>query len=49
MMGEPTPERGGRAKRFYQVSAQGVRALQTARNAMLKLWKGLESVLGKTR
>ena len=26
--GEPTPERGGRAKRFFQVNARGVQAVR---------------------
>jgi len=47
-MGEPTPERGGRAKRFFSVTASGVRALRNSRDAMVRLWRGLDSVLGKT-
>ena len=27
-IGEPTPERGGRAKRFFQVTPQGMRAVK---------------------
>ena len=48
-LGDPTPERGGRAKRFFQVTAKGAEALQSSREAMETLWKGLDSVLEKVR
>jgi PadR family transcriptional regulator, regulatory protein PadR len=44
-MGEATPERGGRAKRYYYVTAQGIAALKRARRAFESLASGL-SVLG---
>lgn len=44
----PTPERGGHARRFYQVSARGVRALRIARERQLILSQGLEGILGTT-
>jgi DNA-binding PadR family transcriptional regulator len=40
-MGEPTPERGGRAKRYYRIEAPGVRALNDARAAAANLWADL--------
>lgn len=43
--GEPTPERGGRPKRFYRVTAAGVRLLKRARNDYQMLARGL-TVLG---
>ena len=46
-MGSPTPERGGKPKRLYRVTPGGVRALKTSKDAMVELWRGLESVLGK--
>jgi PadR family transcriptional regulator PadR len=39
--GDPTPERGGRAKRFFQVSAIGVEALTRAQSSFHRLLKGL--------
>jgi PadR family transcriptional regulator PadR len=48
-MGDPTPERGGRPKRYYRVTASGVRALKQSRKTIDELWQGLESVLGKSR
>ena len=44
-MGEATAERGGRAKRYYYVTAQGVAALKRARRAFESLARGI-SVLG---
>ncbi len=35
-----TPERGGRPRRFYRVSASGASALNQARSTLDKLWQG---------
>ena len=43
---DPTPERGGKAKRYFKVEAEGIAALRTFCNAIAKMWKGLEPVLG---
>jgi len=43
--GEPTPERGGRAKKFYRVTAQGKKALQETHRAIHRLSSGLEGSL----
>jgi DNA-binding PadR family transcriptional regulator len=42
--GEPTPERGGRAKRYFQVTAHGLREVHDARRVLVSLWKGLLGV-----
>lgn len=39
--GRPTPERGGRRKRVYELTAHGVRALQNARAEYESMWSGL--------
>ena len=44
-VGEPTPERGGRAKKFYRVTAQGKKALQETHRAVQRLSIGLEGRL----
>lgn len=41
-LGEPTAERGGRAKRHYSVSAAGRRALQTSLAALGRMAAGLD-------
>jgi len=40
--GEPTPQRGGRAKRHFRLEAEGVRALEHARTTMDRLWEGVD-------
>jgi PadR family transcriptional regulator PadR len=45
-MGDPTRERGGRAKRYYTVSAAGLKNLKRAQNAYQSLLKGLELLGG---
>jgi PadR family transcriptional regulator, regulatory protein PadR len=39
--GEPTPERGGRAKKFFKVEAAGQRALRDAFKASVNMSSGL--------
>jgi DNA-binding PadR family transcriptional regulator len=46
-LGQPTPERGGRGKRYVSVTPAGVAALQHARAALFELWRGLDPVLGE--
>ena len=41
-VGDPTPVRGGRAKRFYSLLPPGMEALQRSRALLDGLWKGLE-------
>ncbi len=40
-MGEPTAERGGKAKRHFSVEAAGIQALKHARNTLDRLHAGL--------
>lgn len=47
-MGEPTPERGGRAKRFFALEPAGSFALSRARRAIDALWDGLELPVDRT-
>jgi DNA-binding PadR family transcriptional regulator len=48
-MGEPTPERGGRAKRFFKVEASGETALRQSYAATSSMTAGLEPLLGGAR
>ena len=47
-LGESTPERGGRAKRYFSVTRQGLRTVHDTRKVLTKLWQSLPS-LGKER
>ncbi len=42
-LADPTPVRGGKAKRFFTVTPVGVVALEDSRQAMDRMWEGLES------
>jgi PadR family transcriptional regulator PadR len=44
-LADPTPERGGRAKRYYELRSPAVEALKESRRALVALWRGLERVL----
>lgn len=44
-LGDPTPERGGRAKRYYALRPRGVAALKECRRQLRALWNGLEARL----
>lgn len=39
--GEPTPERGGRSKRFFRVTANGVKAVNLTIRALQSMTEGL--------
>ncbi len=43
-LAETTPERRGRAKRFFKVEARGVRALQNALAALDRMRKGIKEL-----
>jgi len=44
-LGDPTPERGGRAKRYYALRPRAVEALKESRRALVSLWRGHEGTL----
>jgi PadR family transcriptional regulator, regulatory protein PadR len=44
---DATPGRGGHPRRRFKVTPEGVFALQTSRDALHRLWHGLEDVLGR--
>ena len=46
-LGDPTPERGGRAKRYFRVTSTGVRALKMTRSALTNLWSGVPLLEGR--
>ena len=39
--GDPTPERGGRAKRFFRVTAKGIAAVSRTQRALESMTEGL--------
>lgn len=39
MLGDPTPERGGKAKRFFRITKEGLRQVHETRRVLTRLWK----------
>jgi DNA-binding PadR family transcriptional regulator len=46
-VGEPTPQRGGKRKRHYEVGALGMKALQASYRSLQSMADGLEHLLGE--
>jgi DNA-binding PadR family transcriptional regulator len=42
--GDPTPERGGRSKRFFHVTAKGVAAVNRTQRVLQSMTEGLDLV-----
>ena len=40
-LGEPTAERGGRAKRYFEITGAGTAQLRDSRAALAKMWEGV--------
>lgn len=40
-LGDPTPERGGKAKRFFRVTKEGLKQAQETRRVLTRLWQAL--------
>src|SRR5216684_246956 len=40
-LGEPTAERGGRAKTYFKVTAKGLRKVRDAQRVFTSLWNGI--------
>ena len=45
-LGEPTPERGGRAKRYFRVTARGLREVRDTQRVFTSLWEGIPELTG---
>lgn len=48
-MGEPTSERGGKARRCVRVEPAGLDALRESRRAMDRMWSGLDAAPERVR
>jgi len=45
-LGDPTPERGGKRKRHYRLTAKGSTAIAEAQRDLARMTRGLEPKLG---
>jgi PadR family transcriptional regulator PadR len=46
-LADPTPARGGKAKRLCALEAKGIRALIESRKVLEQMWRGLDVALGR--
>lgn len=46
VLSDPTPERGGRAKRCYRVEDAGIKALRESARAVGRLWNAWQELWG---
>jgi DNA-binding PadR family transcriptional regulator len=47
-LGDPTPERGGRAKRYFRVTREGLEQIRATRQLLTRLWRGLPELKGES-
>jgi len=40
-LGDPTPERGGKAKRYFRITKEGLRQVHETRRILTSLWKAI--------
>ena len=46
-LGDPTPARGGRAKRYFRVTPKGIREAKMTKKALTSLWRGIPQMEGE--
>ena len=46
-IGDTTPQRGGRAKRIFQVTPRGLRAVRDTRQALVAMWQDVPQLKEK--
>jgi DNA-binding PadR family transcriptional regulator len=47
-LGDPTPERGGKAKRYFRITKEGLRQVHETRRVLTELWKKLPELKGES-
>jgi len=47
-LGEPTLERGGRAKKYFQITTKGLKEIRQVRHELKRLWNRLPQLQGET-
>ena len=46
-LGDPTPERGGRAKRYFHATKEGIEEVRATREVLTGLWRKLPELEGE--
>lgn len=47
-LGEPRPERGGKARRHARIEPEGAQAIHESRSALERMWAGLDTAVQGT-
>jgi DNA-binding PadR family transcriptional regulator len=47
-LGDPTPERGGKAKRYFRVTREGLRQVHDTRRVLKQMWRTLPELKGES-
>jgi DNA-binding PadR family transcriptional regulator len=45
--GDPSPERGGRSRRYFRIRPLGLRTLRASRDALAAMWEGLDPLVSR--
>ena len=45
-LGEATPERGGRAKRYFRATSTGLRTVRETKQSLIRLWRDVRELEG---
>jgi PadR family transcriptional regulator PadR len=45
-LGDPTPERGGRAKTYFRITGRGLKAVRQTQRTLVTLWTGVPQLSG---
>jgi len=48
-LGDPTPERGGKAKRYFRITKEGLRQVHETRRVLTRMWQVLPELKLKMR
>jgi DNA-binding PadR family transcriptional regulator len=43
-LSDPAPQRGGRAKKYFRVTAKGLRQFRQSHQALVRLWRGIPNL-----
>ena len=48
-LGDPTPERGGKAKRYFRITKEGLRQIHETRRVLTRMWQVLPELKMEVR
>lgn len=48
-LGDPTPERGGKAKRYFRITKEGLRQVRDTHRVLTRLWQSIPDLKTEMR